>query len=84
MELTHAAQTLKGQICVGLPTKSEDSEETAKPSLTRLMSVTLCYLRVTSGREPWATGEKIDLPFVFFYNQLRPREDEKILNPVGA
>lgn len=59
-------------------------EETTKPSLTGLMSATVCYLRVTSGREPWAPGEKIDLPFVFFLNQLPPQKDEKILKPAVA
>lgn len=73
MELTHAAQTLKGQTGVGLPTKSAGSGETAKPSLTGLTSATLCDLRVNSGRGPWAPGEKTDLPFGFFYNQLSPQ-----------
>lgn len=54
----------------GLPTKSSGSEEAPKPSLTGLMSTTPCYLRVTSGREPWAPGEKVDLSFGFFSNQL--------------
>lgn len=73
MRLTQAAQMLKGQMGVGLPTKSAGSGETAKPPLTGLMSATLCDLRVTSGRGPWAPGEKTDLPFGFFYNQLSPQ-----------
>lgn len=83
VELTHAAKTLKGQMGVGLPAKSAGSEETAKPSLTGLMSATLCYLRVTSGREPWAPGEKTEVPFGFFYTNipgsLPYREEEKVL-----
>lgn len=38
MELTHAAKTPKGQMGVGLPAKSSGHEETAKPSLTGLVS----------------------------------------------
>lgn len=55
MELTQAAEALKGEMDMGLPTKSSGREEAAKPTLTALTSTALCYLRVTPGREPIGT-----------------------------
>lgn len=39
----------------------EVPEEARKPSLTGLMSISLCYLRVTTGREPLRFGSFIHM-----------------------
>lgn len=52
-------QTLKGQVGVGLPTQPSGSKEATKPSLSGLMSATLCYLTVTPGSEPIGTWREL-------------------------